>query len=284
VEHTATSPSSTAESLQAVYTPPGKRNAWWALRHLWSNFLGCWPMVILLVLGCITALPAVLLSVDNYGKRWAFFMFRSWARWMLKGFGVRVWVQGLENLKPGQQYIVTPNHRSHVDVLSLGVALPLIMVSVHKKSLEYIPLVGQALWLSRSVGLDRNDKADAHRRLKLVAQRLGSGRSVVIFPEGRRSKGPHLDQFKKGAVVVAAEQKAPLLPVTVVGTDAIYPPNRLMIHRGDVLIIVHPPIETAGMTLLDRDDLIKRVKASVEQGFVAGPLDLDRLSGATRIA
>ena len=98
---------------------------------------------------------------------------------------------------------------------------------------------------------------------KVIAQRLATGRSVVVFPEGHRSRGAKLDLFKKGAAVLAAEQGAPILPITISGTDVLYPPGSLMIHRGDVLVEIQKPIETAGRTAADREAIIKQVRASV---------------------
>ena len=270
-------------TVPTVYTPPERRNLVWFVRHFWRNFLGTVPMVVILVLGVIFTLPVSWMAKDGWGYRWAWGWFLAWCRSMLRGFGVRVWARGLEHVEPNRMYIICPNHRSHFDVLALGVTLPLRMVSVHKKSLEYIPFVGQALWVSRSVGLNRNDKTDARRRLQLVAHRLRTGRSVVIFPEGRRATGPGLDVFRKGAAVVACEQGAPILPITVVGTDAIYPPNHIMVHRGDALLVIHPPIETKGMSLDDRDELMRKVRGVIEQDFEAGPLRPERLAGARRI-
>ena len=261
---------------------PQQRSIGWAVRHFLWNFLGCWPLVLVMMVGVLFTIPVSLLSVEA-GYRQGLFFFRQWCRWTLRGFGVRVWVVGLENIDPKVSYIVCPNHRSHFDVPILGWTLPLQVVSVHKKSLEYIPFIGQALWMSRSVGLNRNDKTDAHRRLQVVKQRLSTGRSVVIFPEGRRGTGPTLDVFRKGAAVVACEQNAPVLPVTVLGSDVIYPPNHLMVHRGDALVIIHPPIETNGLSLEDRDALTQRIKDVVARPFFPGVVPAERLAGARRV-
>lgn len=272
-----------APGLPVLFTPPERRTVGWFVGHVVRNTIGLFPLIGILVGGMITCIFVVPFSIDGWGYRYAWWLFVLWARSLLSTFGVRVWVEGLENLEPGRQYIVCPNHRSHLDVPTLGATLPLRMVSVHKKSLEYIPFVGIGLWLSRSIGVDRQDTVGSQQRLKAVAQRLATGRSVVIFPEGRRSKGDKLEVFKKGAAMVALEQHAPILPVTVVGTDVLYPPNQLMICRGDALVVIHKPIETTGMSTGDRDALTQRIKETVASRFVPGPLDLSLVKNAKRV-
>ncbi|MBI5496463.1 MAG: 1-acyl-sn-glycerol-3-phosphate acyltransferase [Deltaproteobacteria bacterium] len=269
--------------VKTPYTPPEERGLAWGVIHWWRNFVGVWPLVLLLIAGVLlTPIPFVV-SPDNLGKKVGYGMFRVWSRWLLRGFGVRVWVKGLEHAVADGRYVAVSNHRSHLDVPALGVTLPMHMVTVHKRELEYVPFLGQALWMSRSIGLDRSDKAGAQRRLMLVAQRLRVGRSVMIFPEGRRSRGPRLDPFKKGAFLIAIEQQCPMLPVTIVGTDALYAPGKVMVRRGDVLVTVHPPIQTAGLAMADRDALIRRVHDVVNGAFVAGPVSASMLEGATRL-
>ncbi|MEW5849994.1 MAG: lysophospholipid acyltransferase family protein [Myxococcota bacterium] len=267
----------------SVHTPPEKRTLgyWW--RHFWWNFLGCWPLVFLPLAGVLGSFFPVIFSPDNMGKRVATFWLRRWAKGLLKGFGIRVYRRGVENIDPATPYIVCANHRSHLDVPVLAHSLPLTPVAVHKKSLEYVPLIGQALILGRSVGIDRSDRADARRRMATVAHRMATGRSVVIFPEGTRSRGPTLDPFKKGAVMVAIEQQCKILPVTLVGTDVLYPPGNLMIHRGDALVIIHPPIDTRGYTPGQRDEVLAKVRAVIEGSFYPGALHMKDVEGAERV-
>ena len=120
------------------------------------------------------------------------------------------------------------------------------------QSLERIPILSSALWLSQSVGVDREDSANSRQQMDLVASRLKGGRSIVVFPEGFRSTAPVLMPFKKGAVVTALEQQVDIVPITIVGTGSLYPPNQLMVMPGDVLVVIHPRESTAGLNLSDR--------------------------------
>jgi 1-acyl-sn-glycerol-3-phosphate acyltransferase len=268
---------------EAIYTPPEARGPLFGIRMFLRNFMGCWPLVLWLVAGVVLSIIPVLINIDGIGKRVSYGFFRRWSRGLLAGFGVRVWLKGVENVAPGRQYIVCANHRSHIDIPVIGTTLPLKVCAVYKRSINYIPFLGQAAIMSRSVAVDRSDKADARRRMGLVRHRMQTGRSIIIFVEGTRSQGATLGPFKKGAAVLAIEQQCPILPVTICGTDVLYPPGSIMIRRGDVLVEIHKPIDTAGSTLGQRDLITDRVKASIEGAFVPGPLDLTRTLNAERL-
>ncbi|MBI5497552.1 MAG: 1-acyl-sn-glycerol-3-phosphate acyltransferase [Deltaproteobacteria bacterium] len=270
-------------SIETVNARPAPRGLAWGLTHWWRNFLGLFPLVGLLAAGVLVTPIPFLLSPDRAGKVVGNGMFRLWARWILRVFGVRVWVKGAHNIDPASNCVIVSNHRSHLDVPCIGVTLPYNLATLHKRSLEYVPLLGQALWMSRSIGLDRSDKAGAQRRLKLVAQRLSTGRSILVFAEGRRSRGPALEPFKKGAFLIALEQHCPIQPVSILGADAVYAPGHVMIRRGDILVVVHPPVDTRGMTLDDRDTLTRAVQDTVAGAFTAGPVAPAALVGATRV-
>lgn len=86
--------------VPVLYVPPGQRGVAYAVRHLWWNFLGCWPLVLLPAFGVLVSFLPALVSIDGVGKRATQWMLRVWARGLLKGFGVRVWVQGRQHLTP----------------------------------------------------------------------------------------------------------------------------------------------------------------------------------------
>ncbi len=264
------------------FIPPEQRGAGFLMRRFFRNFLGCWPLILGLMTFVPLVTPMVLINRDGWGMRTAYRLFQWWCKATARGFGVRMWASGLENVDPARSYIVAVNHRSHFDLLMLGPLLPVYLVAIYKKSLDYVPFIGQALVLSRSVGLKRNDRTDAKRRLGLVGHRIALGRSVLIFPEGTRSKGPTLDRFKKGAAVVALEQGAPVLPITILGTDAIYTPGKLMVNSGEVRIIIHPPVETRGRPMDDREALTAELEAIIGGAFRPGPTPPQMLTGVPR--
>jgi 1-acyl-sn-glycerol-3-phosphate acyltransferase len=252
------------------------------LYRFYRNVLGFWPLAVIPTVGLVLSAVAVLLSA-RLGVRVMARTVQTWGKWALRGFMVRVHVRGLEHVKPDGQYVVCSNHRSHMDVpIVLGV-IKLPLVAVYKRSLRWVPVIGQALALSGSVGLDRRDAVDARRRMERFAQCIGSGRSVMIFPEGKRSRGAGLEPFKKGAVDLAIDQQGEILPVTIVGTDQVYPPGRFLMTPGTVLVVIHPPLSAKGAAREDRERLNRQLQEIVASAFVPGAPSAEMMAGAVRV-
>lgn len=121
------------------------------------NFLGCWPLAIIPVLGVLASAVAVALQPRRWGVPVMMWVTRWWARWVLWTFGVRVWVKGLENVPPQGGCVVVSNHRSHLDVVVLALCLRIPLVAVYKHSLGTYP------WLTFQPG----DRVHENRRILL---------------------------------------------------------------------------------------------------------------------
>jgi len=246
------------------------------------NVAGLFSLVTLVVLGVMVSFPFMLVSPDGLGKRVSNACYRLWARCSLRLFGVRVFLMGAQNLA-GAPCVLVANHRSHLDVPVLGCLVNMPLCAVYKRSLARIPFLGFALWMSRSVGIDREDAKDCREQMTGVAGRLKSGRTILVFPEGSRSTGVGLAAFKKGAVATAIQQGVEILPVTIVGTDALYPPGQLMVERGNVLVVVHPRLSSRGLNWQDRGVLNQRMQEVVASAFGCGEPSPLRLSQALRV-
>lgn len=257
----------------------------WSFFKLWArNTVGLFPLIGLMAFGILVSTPAVIFSRNGLGMRISNALFRHWGRVTLRTFGVRVWAMGLENLNEGPAGVLAVNHRSHIDLPALAACLRGNVCGVYKRALGKVPLLGQALWLSQSVALDRDDARDSRRQMGVAAGRLKSGRNILVFPEGSRSTRGSLLPFKKGAAVMALEQQADLIPVTIVGTDVLYPPNQLMIHPGDVLVVIHPRIRTTGRDVSERNIVTQELQAAIASAFSPGAPDSRKLRGAVRVA
>lgn len=110
-----------------------------------------------------------------------------------------------------------------------------------------IPIVGWSMFLTGHVMLNRVDRRSQLKCLQTCIELLGKGASVLFFPEGTRSKDKVMGGFKKGAFSVAVKAKAPVVPITLVGTGDVMPNGAEgQMYPGRVTIVVHPPIQTAG--------------------------------------
>lgn len=187
-------------------------------------------------------------------------------RMVLYMAGIKVRAEGLEKLKAGQGYIYIANHRSFIDILALYKVLPGDLRFLGKKEVFKIPAVGFALRTMGMIEVDRSDHEAATRSISRAANELASGRSITLFPEGTRSRLKTMLPFKKGAFVLAIQAQVPIVPITILGADHTLQPDTMQLLPGVVRVIVHDPIETKGMTIDDRGNLLEKARKVIEDG------------------
>ena len=120
----------------------------------------------------------------------------------------------------------------------------------------------------RTLGMLPVDRDDLMKSIDVLNRAVAAKHSLIIFPEGTRSRDGSLLPFKKGAFVVAIEMGFPIVPVIVKGTRSVMPKGGyLSIHPGDVEIVVKPPIPTRGLDYADRDRLREAVRAIIAEEF-----------------
>ena len=194
-----------------------------------------------------------------------------WSSLFLRIPPVRVVAEGVELVDPTRRYVVASNHLSMFDIPLLFRHLPLHGRFLSKKEVFRIPLVGQAMRTIGIIEIDRQAGGSSRQAIndgvKIAAER---GYSLLVFPEGTRSRSGELLPFKKGAFRIAIDTGLPLLPVVIEGTDRVQKPERKVFHAGTVMMRVLPPIETMGMT--NRDDLnplVERVESEMAETYAA---------------
>ncbi len=191
-----------------------------------------------------------------------------WSRFNAMITPMLVNVKGKENIQKNTSYIVVPNHQSMYDIFLIYGWLGLDIKWIMKKELAKIPGLGFG---SKKVGhifLDRSNQRAALKSLEEAKKKLVNGTSVVIFPEGTRSKTGKLIPFKRGAFKLAIDLNLPLLPVTINGTRNIMPhPSGMNIMPGKASLTIHKPIELAELTEKDLPGLMKHVKHAIENGL-----------------
>jgi len=162
------------------------------------------------------------------------------------------------------------NHQSNFDIPVLLSHLNVQFRWLAKAELFHIPLFGVAMKRAGYISIDRKDRVSAIQSLQRAAEIIRDGVSVMIFPEGTRSRDGRIQPFKKGGFVLAIDSGAAIVPVVLHGTGHIMPKERLRILPGDVLIEIHEPIETSGYTQKNKDDLMKKVRHTICEAFKRG--------------
>ncbi len=168
---------------------------------------------------------------------------------------------------PRRPYVVVANHESFVDILLIS-HLPFEMKWLSKSEFFKIPALGWMMHLARDIRLERGDKKAGAAALVECRERLEQHVSVMIFPEGTRSKTGELGTFRDGAFRVAVQAGVPILPVAVLGTrDALIKHDwRFGVSHAEVRVL--EPVSTDGFTKHDveglRDQVRNRIAAELE--------------------
>ena len=192
---------------------------------------------------------------------------RMWLSWIFRTCGVRVIVEGLDNVDRTQPYVFMSNHQSVLDIGALVLTLPVNWRFVAKRELTWVPFFGWALGLSDQIVIDRGNRASAVRSLQRAAERVRGGISVIFFPEGTRSPTGRMREFKSGGFHLAIEAQVPILPATVSGSFHLIPKRSLKVHSGTIKVVYGKPIPTRGLGVEDRHRLKDRVREAIERGY-----------------
>jgi len=192
---------------------------------------------------------------------------RVWSQSILMGSRVHVGVRGLANIKPDKSYVYMANHQSNFDIPVLLGYLPVQFRWLAKAELFKIPVFGRAMLGAGYVEIDRFNRKSAFESIEKAAQRMKDGVSVMIFPEGTRSKDGSVQPFKKGGFVMAIKSGVPIIPVILRGTWPIMAKSSLRINPGDVEMEIGEPIDTSGYSMETKEELMDRVRDVIFQKF-----------------
>lgn len=190
-------------------------------------------------------------------------LLRLWGRGMLAILGVRLVLRGQQHLRGRASRIVPFNHASTLDIFIVQATLPDRGVPVAKREFIYVPLVGWTVYLLDFVLLDRKDRRRAAASLSRAAARVRRERlSVVIAPEGTRSRTGGLGPFKLGPMHLAVASHAPLVPMVIHGSAHAMPHGQLWSRGGTVVVEFLPPIPTDDFTLENLHERSEALRAT----------------------
>jgi 1-acyl-sn-glycerol-3-phosphate acyltransferase len=224
--------------------------------HWWRTVFFLIPAVSLytIVLGTISVLSTVVDRRGDFGHKCA----RAWSWLILKTTGVTVKVDGLERLDPARSYVFAANHQSVYDIPIVFASLPFQLRIIAKESLGKIPFLGWHLQRTGHVLVDRSKPGAG--TVKKMAKLVADGHSLIVFPEGTRSTDGAVARFKGGSFVIALGAGLPIVPITLTGSRHVMRKGELMVKPGTVSLIVHDPIDTAGIPRDAARELADRVR------------------------
>jgi 1-acyl-sn-glycerol-3-phosphate acyltransferase len=208
---------------------------------------------------------SLTLSLYDPGGRRQHWCARNWCRMIAITAGARVRVHGAEHIRRDTSYVFLSTHQSYMDIPAMLGYLPAQLRIAAKKSLFRIPFMGWHLWRAGHIPIDRSSTQNAVTSLQRAALYLQQGICAFIFPEGTRSRDGLLHGFKKGGFKLALQAQVPIIPITIIGTRRILPPDSIIFRPGPIEMYVDEPIETTGLTDDDIETLMRRVRAAMAQ-------------------
>lgn len=212
----------------------------------------------------IIALATIIMISVGRKTNWDYYPGMVWGRIMCFLALVPTKTVGRENIDPNRSYIFAANHQSIFDIFLIYGRLNSKFRWVMKKELREVPFIGKTCDLMGHIFIDRSSPMKARKSLDLAEKRLKNGLSIVIFPEGTRTKDGRLGRLKRGAFKMAEELKLPIVPVTIVGAYDVMPYGAKLIKPGKIRLVIHKPIETTDLCSENMDETIAQVRDSIQ--------------------
>lgn len=206
----------------------------------------------------IAVLTIIVGPFDSRGKA-VHILSKVFSKWILFIAGVKLKIEGKENLDKHANYIFISNHQSYFDIPVLMQAIPNVVRFIYKDTITKIPIFGWGMYLGGYIPISRENPREAIKSLKYAAERVNKGISVVIFPEGTRSTDGTLGDFKRGAFMLADFAKVQLVPVAISGSIDIMSRTKFKIKSGDVTVKFANPVEYS-----KDKDLLERIKTKID--------------------
>ena len=214
--------------------------------------------IVTLVLGT-TVIVAALLGVQDKPRGLFEKAPRWWSSAVLWAAGIKVRVHGMENAATGEPHIFASNHISWFDVPALAKILPRYKF-VAKAELFKVPIFGRGMRIVGMIEIQRENRKAAFGAYDVAAEKIRSGSSVIVFPEGTRGHAYPLRPFKKGPFVLAIAAGVPIVPVIVHGTIEIMPKGSLWVQPGTIDVHLLEPVSTTGVDYEHREALMQAVR------------------------
>ena len=227
------------------------------IRLVWLAFAA---LVFTIPCATATLLVAMVRSTSPLIDR----IMTFWAKSLVRAAGIELHTENAERLDPASRYILVANHYSYLDIPVLVAAIDQPVRFMAKVSLFKIPIFGWALARAGFIPIDRQNRRTAVKSFDLAADRIRKGNTIVIFPEEGRTREREMRPFQRGAFLLAIKSRKTVVPVAIDSTFDIFPATRWRVTPGKVTVRVGTPIETANVTVREKERLAQESRAQID--------------------
>lgn len=204
-------------------------------------------------------------SSTNKANNYIHKVTQNWAKAMVSATGSKVTVKGLENIPKDKTVLFVSNHQGNFDI-------PLLMGYINKPKgfiakieLAKMPIVNIWMKLIRCVFIDRKNLRQSIKAIQEGIAILKSGYSMVVFPEGTRSKGEPMKEFKKGSLRLAVKTKVPIVPIAISGSYKIMEERKFLITPAQVNITIGQPILLHEISEENSKNIVLLVQSTIKE-------------------
>lgn len=205
---------------------------------------------LLCVVGAlVVALSCRILGTIDRSRRLPLWLCHYFGKYFLPILKIQLKISSAEEIDWRRNYIVCSNHQGLLDIFALMGGIPLPLRFVSKPSYFKIPIIGWGMRGAGHIEVTRTDKEKDRLALDQIARVVRQGASVMIFPEGTRSRDGTIGPFKRGAFYVATQAQVPILPVTIRGSFERMKKGHLLPEPGIIEIFIHAPLSPVGESI-----------------------------------
>ena len=237
------------------------------MRYIYRIYQICIALPIILVLTILTSLTTSAGCVLGNGHFWGYYPPKLWAAAILKVLLLPVKVVGRENLKDNESYVFVSNHQGSFDIFLIFGHLGRNFKWMMKKSLRSIPFVGKACESAGFIFVDKSSPRKVYETIKRAEKILQGGTSLVVFPEGRRTFTGRMNEFKKGAFLLADQLQLPVVPMSISGSFDILPRTGKLLSWHPLKLTIHQPIYPQGKGQDNQTMLMEESYQAIEKGL-----------------
>lgn len=233
------------------------------------TFLYQWIILtpIFIVLTLVTAIVVIVFSSIFGSKIWGYYPPKWWSRLTCWLSLCRVKTRGHEHLDKNTSYVFIANHQGAFDIFLTYGFLNSNIKWVQKAPLRKIPFVGRASEIAGHIFVDNSSLISRKETIEKAKKLIGGGVSIILFPEGSRTKDGKLSPFRRGAYKIAVDMGFPIVPITINGSYDVMKRNTLTLNPSKLELIIHKPIPTANLERKDLSMLIHQTREVIYSGL-----------------
>ena len=221
-----------------------------------------WIVLILTIPMLLIYLLLKVLLLKKWSDSYLIAVCNLWGHIVLGSTGSRVQIVGRENIPDDTAFCLMANHQSSLDIPLIIGFIPRVIGFIAKQELKLMPIINAWMQAMHCVFIDRKNARQSLKRLETALERIHRGDSLVIFPEGTRSKSAEMNPFKTGNIRMVIRAGVPILPVTIDGTYRIlHESNR--IHASHVRLVIHPLIQTSALSAEASEALPRQLQTMI---------------------